>query len=164
MSCGGKGGLHVMSSFKPRKVDAPGFFVNDHREEEKFWYLDPVVQPVVHVRSDGTFEDPDARVVVPSRFVVGREFADGIVGNAGYVVGVAGQTWEIRALSYTSVAGGNFGMEDDAVLIGTIIAIGAGATGQLIDVGPIPVAGGSAITINSGAIADQWNMRAVRLL
>lgn len=153
-----------MSAFKPRKVAAASFFVTDQREEKKFWYLDPVVQPVVHVNADGTFEDPAARVTVPTRFAIAMGEADAIPGNGNWTPGVPGEVWDIRSITMASDAGANYSVEDDGVIISEVVAIGALATAELITVVSLIVAGGSIVTINNGLLADAWNVRAVRLV
>lgn len=88
---------------------------------------------------------------------------DGIVGNATEPIGsLAAEVWEIRSISLTSDAGATYSIEDDGVKVAPSKAIGAAATGELVAVN-VPVAGGSAIGIDAGALADRWNLRAVRL-
>lgn len=153
-----------MSSFKPRKVDSTSLFLTDHREEKKFWYLDPVVQPVVQVRSNGLFEDPDARVVVPQPLQAGPALfeANNVAGNVVAPAGVAGEVVEIRTVTLLSNAGGNYAMEDDGLAITGPVAVALGATEELLPV-PIPLAGGSNVGIQNGLAADVWWARGVRL-
>lgn len=155
-----------MSAFKPRKVAAASFFVTDQREEKKFWYLDPVVQPVVRVNEDGTFVDPSASIPVleaaPFLLAISQTQQDGIAGNDVHNLGVVAEVWEIRSITLTSAAGGNYAVEDDAIIVGPTIAVGAGATEELVPV-PLPLEGGSVIGINGGLLADAWAIRNVRL-
>lgn len=90
---------------------------------------------------------------------------DGILGNAGRGVGSATtEIWEIRSLSITSNAGDTYSVEDDGTIVSQGVAVGVGATGELVNVAPIPITGTSVITINSWAAADTWNIRAIRIL
>lgn len=155
-----------MSAFKPRKVAAASFFVTDQREEKKFWYLDPVVQPVVRVNDDGTFVDPAANVPViealPFLLAASQTQQDAIAGDANHNLGVLNEVWEIRSVTLFSAAGGNYAVEDDGQIVGPTVAVALGATEELVPV-PLPLAGASVITINGGLGADAWNIRNVRL-
>jgi len=89
---------------------------------------------------------------------------DGTLGNATVVLGAVGEIWEIRSVSLTSNAGADYDILDDTVVVSPAVSIGAGNTGELVTVAPIPVAGASAITITNGLAADSWNIRAIRIL
>lgn len=99
----------------------------------------------------------------PTPPVLAFQEANGVMGNGAVIIGAAAQTWELRSVSLTSFGGGNYGVLDDLTLVAAIIAIGAGATGELLTVG-VPVAGGSSISIQAGQAGDAFNLRAVRLL
>lgn len=87
---------------------------------------------------------------------------DAVLGNGTVPVGAAAEVWEVRAITATSAAGGNYAVEDDGVRIGAVVAIGAAATAELVAV-PLPVSGGSLIGIEGGLIGDAFNIRAIRL-
>ncbi|MCK4393439.1 hypothetical protein KAX17_11090 [Candidatus Bipolaricaulota bacterium] len=153
-----------MSNIRPRKIDSAALFRDDWREDHKFSFIEQTIQPVVVVRNDGTFEDPDARVVVPAPLVAGPVLleADGLGGADAIPAGAANEIVEIRSVTFLSAAGGNYALQDDGVQVTGLVAIGLGATGELIDVN-IPVAGGSLIGVLGGLIGDTWNIRGVRL-
>lgn len=86
-----------------------------------------------------------------------------IIGNDTQGIGsAAAEVWELRSISLLSDAGATYAIEDDGVKVAPSKAIGAAATGELVAVN-VPVAGGSLIGIDAGALADRWNLRAVRL-
>lgn len=157
-----------MSSFKPRKVGSDVLFLNDHREEGRFWHVDPVVQPTVQILPSGLFKDPSPAVlqalinVAPLDAVIAAIENNGAAGNAAVPVGAVGEVIELRSISLTSGAGGNYAVEDDGVQVTDLEAIGVGVIGELLEVN-IPVAGGSNITITNGLAPDIWNIRGVRL-
>jgi hypothetical protein len=157
-----------MSSFKPRKVASSALFSNDYREEEKFYHLDPVIQPVVQIQPSGLFKDPTPTIlqayITPTPFQAADALieANAIAGNAPAVAGLVTEVIEIRSVSILSGLGGNYAIEDDGVQVSPIVAVGAAATGELVNVA-IPVAGASAITILAGVAGDTWNLRGVRV-
>lgn len=85
---------------------------------------------------------------------------DAITGNAPITIGASPDVWELRSVTLESAAGGNYAVLDDGVRIGEVTAVGAGAIGELITV-PLPVAGGTSLTIENGLIGDAYNIRAV---
>lgn len=87
---------------------------------------------------------------------------DAVLGNGTVPVGAAAEVWEIRAITATSAAGGNYAVEDDGVRIGPVVVIGAGGTAELVAV-PLPVEGGSNVGIEGGLVGDAFNIRAIRL-
>lgn len=157
-----------MSSFKPRKIDSAGLFVNDYRDDRKFFYLDPVVQPTVQILPSGLFKDPSPTVlqalinVAPLDAAIAAIENNGAAGNVAIPVGAVGDVVELRSITLMSAAGGNYAVEDDGVQIAHLVAVAMAATEELLEV-PVPVAGGSDITILGGLAPDDWNIRGVRL-
>lgn len=157
-----------MSSFKPRKVASSALFLNDYREEEKFYHLDPVIQPVVQIQPSGLFKDPTPTIlqayITPTPFQAADALieANAIAGNLPTVVGAVGEVIELRSITLVSAAGGNYAILDDGAQVSPIVAIALGATEELVNVG-IPVEGTSAITIVAGLAADTYSLRGVRL-
>lgn len=135
-------------------------------------FYQPIV--VIHAGVNASNEispiriDDDRRIDVASSYGVATAIeiddTDGIAGNVPHAVGTVNEIWEIRSLSITSNAGATYDVKDDGVVVSEGVVVGAAATGELVSVAAIPVAGASAITITNGAAADTWNIRAIRLL
>lgn len=145
-----------MSAFKPRKLDSRSLFVTDYREESKFWFLDPVVQPIVAVAPNGQFRPPSSPIDY-------HTFA--WAGDAAHQIEDEdlGHIWIAYVFTILSAAGATITGMIDGQPCGTSAVVAAGEAGSLIQ-GPASFNGAEAFAALLGVGADVLAMKAIRVI
>ncbi len=152
-----------MSSFKPFKWPFSGLFSSDYRDEGKFIHVDPVLQPVITLGSNGRLIRPGmiedeiqneagnvAIAAFPDAFVDGQVW---IIDHVGFFNGGAAAKLVGMQIAYNV---GNLFLGSDA-------AVGIGAPQEFLQQ-PLHIDGQVGVqVIVGGAPADVYDIHARRV-
>lgn len=145
---------------KPRKVNDSDFFLNDWREEGRFWWLERGIQPVVGIRPDtGQFHAHGIPLEVEEIVFAGNA---GVDFPAGFV---DGQIWRIEMMTILAAAGAGAtytGLYDGQPIGGSQV-VAAAQAGDLLG-SSFTLDGQILLTVLAGAAADTVIARAVRVV